>query len=395
MRFLSADIIFPISSPPIPKGILAVNDDGVIENVFEPTDANAPELSLIERFEGVLCPAFINAHCHLELSHMKDVVSEKTGLPKFVMDIVSKRNENSDLKDSRISAGDTEMWANGIQAVGDICNTEDTLETKRSSLIKYHSFVEVFSFDSSKAEEVLVEGIRVAGLYQKAGLKATIVPHAPYSVSEQLFAGIEKQQTRFSGAISMHNQETPSENEMFVSAGGDLIELFKKFGEDFSNFQPNYSGSLEYSFPQLTAGQNVLLVHNTETTSEEMNLVNSKRDDIYWCTCPSANLYIENRLPDLQMWFQNNSKVCVGTDSLASNHQLSILEELKLIEQFYPEISLETLLEVATINGAKALNLNKTFGSFEKGKAPGVVLISNSDLKNLKLTSESTETRIV
>ena len=139
MRFLSADIIFPISSSPILNGILAVNDDGVIENVFEPTDANAPELSLIERFEGVLCPAFINAHCHLELSHMKDVVSEKTGLPKFVMDIVSKRNENSDLKDSRISAGDTEMWANGIQAVGDICNTEDTLETKRSSLSRRYS----------------------------------------------------------------------------------------------------------------------------------------------------------------------------------------------------------------------------------------------------------------
>ena len=78
-----------------------------------------------------------------------------------------------------------------------------------------------------------------------------------------------------------------------------------------------------------------------------------------------------------------------------ANHQLSILEELKLIEQFYPEISLETLLEVATINGAKALSLNKTFGSFEKGKAPGVVLISNSDWKNMKLTSESTETRIV
>ncbi|MGB0918794.1 MAG: amidohydrolase family protein, partial [Flavobacteriales bacterium] len=196
MRFLSADIIFPISSPPIPNGILQIDDAGIIQNVFKSDDPNRPESNLVERFDGILCPGFINAHCHLELSHMKNVVAEKTGLPSFVMDIVSKRNENAEQKTARIAEGDTEMWSNGIQAVGDICNTEDTLETKRNSKIYYHSFVEVFSFDSSKADEVLKEGIRVAGLYKNAGLKATVVPHAPYSVSEKLFSGIAKQQVK-------------------------------------------------------------------------------------------------------------------------------------------------------------------------------------------------------
>lgn len=395
MRFLSADLIFPISSAPIPDGILVLDDVGVVQNVLSPDDPNKPDISQIERFEGVICPGFVNAHCHLELSHMKEVVSEKTGLPKFVMEIVSKRNENADQKLERIRQADAEMWANGIQAVGDICNTEDTLEVKRLSRIQYHSFVEVFSFNSSRADEVLTEGIRVADLYQKAGLNATIVPHAPYSVSERLFKGIRDQQSRFKGAVSMHNQETPSENEMFVSAGGELVELFKKFGEDFSEFHPDFNSSLDYSFRQLPASQNVILVHNTETTSDEMNWADSKRTDVFWCTCPSANLYIENRLPNIPMWIENEAKICVGTDSLASNHQLSVLEELKLLEKHHPQTSLESLLQFATINGAYALSLEENLGSFEKGKAPGVVLIKGSDLVGQKLGTKSLIERII
>jgi cytosine/adenosine deaminase-related metal-dependent hydrolase len=326
---------------------------------------------------------------------MKEVVSEKTGLPKFVMEIVSKRNENSERKADSIKVADAEMWANGIQAVGDICNTEDTIEVKRGSRIQYHSFVEVFSFNSTRADEVLDEGVRVAELYQKAGLSATIVPHAPYSVSERLFEGIRDQQSRFRGVVSMHNQETPSENEMFVSAGGELVELFKKFGEDFSEFHPNFKSSLDYSFTQLPSNQNVILVHNTETVSEELNWANSKRKDIFWCTCPSANLYIENRLPNLPIWIENQARICVGTDSLASNHHLSILEELKQIEKFHPQISLESLLLYATLNGARALSMDEKLGSFEEGKSPGVVLVKGSNLEGQKLGSQSFVQRII
>ena len=169
----------------------------------------------------------------------------------------------------------------------------------------------------------------------------------------------------------------------------------KRFGEGFCDFHPDYSSSLDYSFSQLPKEQNVLLIHNTETKSEEMRLVNTSRKDVYWCTCPSANLYIENRLPNIPMWVENDSKICIGTDSLASNHQLSILEEMKLIEQFYPEIEMESLLEFATLNGATALELSNQMGSFQKEKAPGVVLISNSDLKNMKFGKDASAKRII
>lgn len=394
MRFLSADLIFPIETQPIPNGILVVGPGGTIVDVLTASDPNAPDPSRIERFQGALSPGFINAHCHLELSHMKGLVPEKTGLPAFIMQIVSRRNENADIKMEAIRLADEEMWNNGIEAVGDICNTADTLETKLQSKIQYHSFVEVFSFDSSKAQEVLKEGIRVAKAYSESGLTATIVPHAPYSVSEELFEGIRNQQNEFSGTISIHNQETESENEMFVSGAGELVEIFKKFGEDFSDFHPQSQSSLDYHLRQLPSDVNSVLVHNTMTKTEEFAKANRHNKNLFWCTCPNANMYIENRIPNIPMWLDTGSNICVGTDSLASNHQLSILDDLKLIQSKHPSVKTSELLKIATINGAKALELENEKGSFRKGKLPGVILLKNleSEYSNL---SEAEVQRII
>ena len=394
MRFLSADLIFPIETQPIPNGILVVGPQGKIIDILTENDEDVPDSGKIERFKGALCPGFINAHCHLELSHMKGLVPEKTGLPSFIMQIVSRRHENAEQKMEAIRLADEEMWANGIEAVGDICNTADTLESKLNSRLRYHSFVEVFSFDSSKAQAVLTEGIRVAKTYTENGLTATVVPHAPYSVSEELFDGIRQQQAKFPGTISIHNQETESENEMFRSGSGELVELFKKFGEDFSSFEPKFKSSLNYHLNQLPKQVNSILVHNTMTRREEFEEANEQNENLFWCACPNANMYIENRIPNVPMWLETQSRVCVGTDSLASNHQLSVFDELKLIQEHHQSLGVQQLLKMATINGAKALGMENEKGSFRKGKLPGVVLLKNLDSLSTDLSQISIQ-RIV
>ena len=112
--------------------------------------------------------------------------------------------------------------------------------------------------------------------------------------------------------------------------------------------------------------QNTILVHNTFTKKEDLT-------DNYYCTCPKANLYIENSLPDYSIF--DRDKLCVGTDSLASNNSLSVLEELRIIQENY-SFDLNTLLKIASKNGAKALGF-EDLGTFEKGKIPGVNLIKN------------------
>ncbi len=395
MRFLSADHIFPISTAPIANGVIVVSPNGGIQEVLDPDSADLPERSRIEHFEGILCPGMVNAHCHLELSHMKGVVEEKTGLPKFLTEIVSKRGFNAEARQSSFEAADSEMWQNGIQAVGDICNTSDTVSTKSASKITYHSFVELFSLDAGKVKETVITGRHTALQFKQAGLRVTIVPHAPYSVNEELFEAIEALQFEFLGPRSMHNQETESENEMFVSGTGKLIDTFQRFGADLSGFVGRNRSSLAYSLPKFLGTRPLILVHNSCTTMEEMRHADRARTNIFWCTCPSANMYIEDLIPNIPMWLNTGATVCVGTDSLASNHQLSILNELKLIQSKHPQIGLSELLTMATLNGAKALGLQDSIGSFKPEKKPGILLLNGSGINNGSLTADSTVQRII
>ena len=94
---------------------------------------------------------------------------------------------------------------------------------------------------------------------------------------------------------------------------------------------------------------------------------------VYWATCPNANLYIENRLPDYQAFLDTDARVTIGTDSLTSNWQLSVLEEMKTIARYQSYVPFETLLRWATLNGAQSLGFDDTLGSFEVGKKPGVL----------------------
>lgn len=112
-------------------------------------------------------------------------------------------------------------------------------------------------------------------------------------------------------------------------------------------------------------------------------------ENTFFVICPNANLYIENQLPPVTLFQKENLNICLGTDSLASNHQLSILEEMITLQDHFPEIKIQELVEWGCLNGARALNLSNRLGSFEKGKNPGINLITSADLQALKFTSTS------
>ncbi|MBK6273708.1 MAG: amidohydrolase family protein [Saprospirales bacterium] len=116
-------------------------------------------------------------------------------------------------------------------------------------------------------------------------------------------------------------------------------------------------------------------------------------DATFWATCPNANLYIENRLPNYKNFLETNAQVCIGTDSLTSNWQLNILEEMKTILKFSSYLDFETVLKWATLNGAKALGFADSLGSIEIGKTPGLVLIEN--IENGILTNKTTSRKII
>jgi len=383
MRIIQASYIIPLNAAPIKDGYLFIEDDGTVIHLTD-----IPPISTdfeVERYKGILCPGFVNTHCHLELSAMKDLMPEGTGLPNFVSQIPTRRNECVLDPEKAIEEGDREMLNAGIVAVGDISNTADTLLIKQKSNIKYHSFVEIFGLDKSQAANLVAAGENVVDEYTRSGLDASLVPHAPYSVSPDLLKGIYANSS--DKIISIHHQETSSENELFLESKGDLADLFSGKGLDISSQLAFKQNSSVYSLLQyLPKEQKVLLVHNTCSEATDIDQVEAHFNNAYWCTCPKANWYIERRLPNYDLWLKKNLKITVGTDSLASNDTLSILEEIKLIQANFPHITTEELLTWSCKNGAAFFGYDH-LGTLTTGTNPGVVLIENVD--GLMLTENS------
>ncbi len=391
MRKISADYIFPIASEPIKNGVITIEEDGTILSV-ESISSISHQTSDIRHYEGIICPGFINTHCHLELSHLRSQVSEKRGMTGFIQELLGKRMSFSEqeIQDAIVKA-EAEMIKNGIVAVGDISNNNNTFTQKEKGNLLYHTFIEIFSMNPSKAEETFENGKRLKEISDSTfQISSSIVPHAPYTMSIELLNLINNYAGKSNSILTIHNQESEGESELFISNSGVMYETFKAMGINPNFMRKTGVNSLKSTLPFLKDASKILLVHNTYTSKEDIQWalshdshvtqsgVEGPTPNLFWCTCPNANLYIENKLPDYNLFIEENACVTIGTDSLASNWSLSILDELKTIVKQYPQIPLQTLLTWATKNGAEFLGFNQ-LGTIEKGKKPGLNLLKNVD----------------
>lgn len=293
---------------------------------------------------------------------------------------------------------DLDMFRMGISAVGDVSNSALTLEIKRSSQISYFTFVETFGFHPSRAVRAMDIALRVWSRYNVDGLPASIVPHSPYSVSDALFQEIGRLSGHMSSIIAMHNQESPAENEFFRSGGGPLlIHIRDNLGIDTSHWQPTGRSALESVLPKISTNKKLLLVHNVCSNCTDIAFLREHRslDDTFLVLCPNSNLYIGNGLPPVELFRSEQMNICIGTDSLASNHQLSVLAELITLQQNVPGLKLQEMLSWACLNGARALQMEDRLGTLEVGKRPGLVLIKGIDLAGHQLTLNSRVKRLV
>lgn len=369
----------------LPQGtVLEVAEDGTILGKKEEGIGNSAD---VMHYEGILCPGFVNAHCHLELSHMKGMVPKGTGLVRFLQTVVTQRGSFTEeqIKAARHEAY-AELLRNGTVAVGDIANTSDTLDIRQLGKLHIYSFIECLGFTQTHAHQRLDYSKSVYEAYAAQAindrtLHQSIVPHAPYSVSEALFKLIDSFQPN--ALLSVHNQECSSEDEYYRTKSGQMRELFGMLNINDDFFQPSGISSVRTYGEWLSSSHALLLIHNTHTKLADAAYIKERFPSAAFCLCPNANLYIEGSLPDIPMLADSGVPICIGTDSLASNDQLSILEELQTIQQHFPQIGWEILLQWATSGGAKALQMDDMIGSFEHGKKPGVVQVYNNEARRI------------
>jgi aminodeoxyfutalosine deaminase len=384
--------------------VLVTKADGTIVGIVPETEAGDD----IQVVSGLLCPGFVNAHCHLELSHLLGAIPEGTGLIPFLQAVPKLRQYPPEEIQAAMAQAAESMYQNGIVAVGDICNTADSLAIKQQSPLHWHNFIETIGFSNEKAAERFAWSKAIYDQFESRHPgRNTLVPHAPYSVSERLFGLLNEASA--GKIVSIHSQESDAENEWYRFKTGPLEQLYQGMGIDTDFFQPSGKSSLQTVWPWMGKAGQVLLVHNVTIGNDELRMLNderrimnisaSKAEDTppnsqfpipnsshssfpirhspFHILCPLANRYIQNALPPVELLRQHGCTIALGTDSLASNHQLSIWAEVQVLQTAFPHIPLAEMLQWATLNGAKALGIEDMLGSFEKGKKPGVVCVDN------------------
>jgi cytosine/adenosine deaminase-related metal-dependent hydrolase len=392
MKKFTADYVLTAAdSNPIKNGSVIVDDNGKILKVEDPdSPSSTADESIfrdlpVEKLSGAICPGFVNTHCHLELSHLKGKVPAGEGLIRFIHNVQKLRKvDEGEVKEAAAKA-DEEMENNGIIAVGDISNSAVTASVKLKSKLYYHNFIEVYGFDPKNADAVFKQALLVQEEFKP--LASSITPHAAYSVSKELFKLIRKESETTNSMLTIHNQETDEENKLYRYKQGSFLDFYDSLGIDISFFKPQARNSIQSIIPLLSNNQKVLMVHNTYTNMKDVYFTRRFDRNINWCFCPDANLYIENTLPKVSIFTNHGFNITLGTDSLASNSELCILKEMRVMQKHFPNLLLENMVQWASHNGAKFLGIDDEKGTIENGKTPGLNLITNLD--RLKITPES------
>jgi cytosine/adenosine deaminase-related metal-dependent hydrolase len=379
--------LFTNLGDPIPNGLLWVNDEGTIERVLSSEDADYHSEDAAW-LEGWLGPGFINTHCHLELSHLKGKIQEHTGLNGFVSELMKIRGAEDSFRIQAQQAADAEMYKSGIVAVADICNGNSTFEVKKNSPIYYHSLIERFGFKAEAAELIFQEGLTLLeALNPQPG---NICLHAPYSASIALQELVKQHLNESSsGFYSIHHAESEAEIALFREGSGEMANRMRGWGLFENEFPYTAMRPVDYLLEHFPDNKNILLIHNTFSNSEDLEKLQHLNNRLFFGLCPRANLYIENYLPNIELLRKSNHHITIGTDSLASNYSLGMLEEIFTIQQHFPEIPITELFKWSSLNGAKLMGLDKSMGHFSPGSQPGIVQIHHVDNTHKKITSKS------
>jgi aminodeoxyfutalosine deaminase len=387
-RKFSADRLFTGHTFLDYPSVLVTRSDGTIEDIVGLDSAGDG----IETLRGILCPGLVNCHC--QLSHLSGLLPQKTGLVEFVLGVFKHRKASPDEILQAIDEAEDGMLGRGIVAVGDICNGSDSLAQKLRGRMLYYNFMEVTGWlpEVAGARFARTKGYLDQFTHALAApSQSSMSPHASYSVSGELWQLLQPYFTGLT-TTTIHNQETPAEDELFLRGTGNLLSMYQQMNLVNPQFQPTGKSSLQSVLPYLQGTKNLLLVHNTCTAEQDLQWLEgtgAPGPAYFFCLCVNANLYIEGCLPDLDLLRKHGCTLVLGTDSLASNHSLDLLGEIKTIMRHYPLIPQAELLQWATLNGARALQLDHLIGSFEKGKRPGVVILEGTQGPGICLDSRA------
>lgn len=365
---LRAKYVMPDSRTIIENGAVAVQGSRIVDVGLYPTIRNSGTPPIHDLGEATLTPGLVNAHIHLDLTSSADSVQRTPKFTDWVFQIVGKRTPET--IGPSVLEGVEQSLAGGATTVGDIDGTGESAQILQNTPIRKVVFFEVLGFSGERCAMGLTRLATYLGAppVPDSLLTPALSPHAPYSTS----ADIYRQCIMSDLPICTHIAETEDELEFLCSGTGAFVGYLEAFGISTAGWHPPQATPMQYMKTLGVLRKNSLLAHCNYLTDADVTILAESGASVVFCPRSHHYFYHTNH-PVLQL-VERGINVAIGTDSLASNWSLSLLDELRFLARTQPHIRPEALLDMVTCNGAKALGL-KQVGRLEKGWQADIIAV--------------------
>ncbi len=388
MLTLISKWLVPISSVPIQNGAVVTDrgkiiDYGSVDGILRKYRSIREDLGNV-----ILMPSLVNAHTHLEFSFMCKKIKKPEEFSDWVRILVQEKEQTSEEEVvDQAERAIQNLHRSGISLVGEISNSLVTMRLLAKSPLKGIIFHEIFGLKKESSLRHFTQALQGRQEFQKTfkknkNFRFSISPHAPQTVSPTLFEMIRRLQKKDRFLVSVHLAESHEEVELMKNGCGKLRNYLEERGFWDPHWKPPKQSPVEYLHSLDFLSEDVRAVHCVQVSNSDIDILKKQR--VMVIACPRSNLRLHAGKPPLKKFLQAGLRIALGTDSLASNDDLSIFNEMKFVREEYPGVNNEEILRMATIHGAEALGMEKQYGSIERGKTADLICIHLDGLKQVK-----------
>jgi len=386
MRIYAASHLLPVSSPPIGGGALVV-EKGKVVAVGRLSDLTSRYSAPVTEFAGcVVIPGMVNAHSHLELTHFpswkirKGIDYSPRTYVDWVVQVIKIRRclsrhelEQSVLEGIRISL------ESGTTAIGEIVSEPWLLNFYRLSPLAGRLYLEAIGQEPLRCAELLALLDETVAGFDGGGLLPGISPHAPHTLSAGFFSDLGKLADRHSVPLAVHLAESRAEIDFLFDSSGPIADkLYPFVGWDGHLPPPRRTTPAAYLDSLGVLRPGTVAAHCVHITPAEAGIL--KERGVTVVLCPRSNDRLDVGDAPVRLLKKSGIPLALGTDSLASNDSLSLLDEARfLLDRFPGEFTPAEALRLVTLSGAEAIGLERETGSIEPGKRADFLVVSLPD----------------
>ncbi len=384
--------VVPVSRPPIENGAIATFEGKIVE-VGPASELRSSYLAKIRDYgDSILCPALINTHSHLELSPLKRRLSPSGSFVDWVRALIKARDLiRPEEWEPAICQAIKEMQQNGIIAVGDVGNL-DVIPLFASRKHGAWPFRGVFFqelvcpvADETKGEIPLSPPFRNGRVTEPMDILGpsfhyALSAHAPYSVAPQVLKAIKAWDQDHGMPFPIHVAESEEEIEFLQGGQGPIRELMQEKGHWPLNYDLPKASPVRYLEILGLLDRHTVCIHCIHVDRDDISILAEKGASA--CLCPRSNVFLGVGVPPVEELHASGIPLALGTDSLASNDQLSIFAEMKSLSKLAPGLPPEAIFRAGTYGGARALGISGELGSLAPGKAATFLAVASGSIGN-------------